>query len=44
MGCASQGIGAPGPAMLRPGGTDAPHFCMGQDCLWEQRGATQRMD
>ena len=23
------------PAKLGPGGTDSPHFCMGQDCLWD---------
>ena len=34
-------IRSPGPAMLGPGGTDSPCFCMGQDCLWdseEQKG------
>ena len=28
-------IRAPGPGKLGPGGTDSPHFCMGQDCIWD---------
>ena len=34
--CALQkAIGAPGPAMLRPGGTDSSSFIKGQVCLWD---------
>ena len=39
-----QTIGAPGPAMLGQGGTDAPRFSMGQNCCVGQQVATQKID
>ena len=28
---------------IEPRKTDAPHFCMGQDCLWDSREAKKRI-